>query len=279
MKPGFSLPEKEYFSRDELAERWGCGRDLVDYYIRHGLLREAMYTHQPTYFPIQVCDYFLIDASSPMFERHRHDVFNFCTFTELAEVYDVEVTSSDIVQCPKFAYVGDPCAFFTDQEPGPFTQGQLLDGYEPEWVQRFVFLQGFGSERYIPVTRSDSGEWIFKTVFVDGEMGEDLIVPREERDRFEAGLPIGSGSFSKAENIASEPDITRTTENGYLVTIGLLARLLSNTDDKFLKSDGSVNIRALSIELEKLSMSLDGHRFEALKKRISAGLNTLKEIS
>jgi len=37
------LPEKTYFSLDEIADRWGCNVDLLEHYISEGWLREGAF--------------------------------------------------------------------------------------------------------------------------------------------------------------------------------------------------------------------------------------------
>ena len=76
------------------------------------------------------------------------------------------------------------------------------------------------------------------------------MIPREERDRFQEGIPIGAKEPLAHESSESVSEMTQTKETGYLITIGLLARMRGDADDIYLKPDDTVNVKGVAQALE-----------------------------
>jgi hypothetical protein len=278
----FNLPEKDYFTRDELAKRWQCGIDLVDYYVDHFLIREAFSIYQQISFDIFLQVYLKCDATSEAFNKYFSHVHDLMQFSNASEIFEISDENTTILT--EFAYA-EPRAFVTDLERGPITSEQTKHGHDQGKRTRLTFLCGFHNECYIPIERSGKGArddphtWQFASINVNQAMRESMIIPREERDRFENHVSTESTNAAHQETHSSFPEISNTIATGYLITIGLLARSLADVDNRYLKSDGSINAKAMAELLEKSSVGLSGHGTEALRKRIAAGISKLKEIS
>jgi len=294
MTKKYCLPEKDYFTRAEVAKRWECELDLVVYYIAHGMLREAFRSAASGTFELQTSSYFKCKSDSAFFSVYASGFYHDADFLTHLKRYDLELDSNDIVPCPEFAYLSDPAYLFPaeievkpyiDTDCGPYMEDDPEADDCSNNRQQIMFLTGLGTEKYIPIRRrsnensSDKNIWDFNRLYKKQSETLGIIIPREEVERFEACSSISSAHNSSAQENPSSGEMTKTTEDGYLVTIGLFAKLLAKTDKQYRKSDGSANIIKMARAAESVGLSLEGHLTEVLKKRITAGINTLKEIS
>lgn len=294
MAKKYCLPEKDYFTRAEVAKRWERELDLVEYYIARGILREAFRSAASESFELQTSSYFKCESDSAIFSVYASGFYHDADFLTHLKRYDLELDPNDIAPCPEFAYLSDPAYLFPEEievKPYIYPDCEPYMGGDPESEncsnnrQQVMFLTGLGTEKYIPIRRrsdensSDKNIWDFNRIYKEESNTLVRIIPREEVERFERGLPIGSAHNSSAQENPSSLEMTKTTENGYLVTIGLFAKLLADTDKQYRKDDGSANIIEMARATEKAGMNLEGHRIEALRKRITAGIKTLKDLS
>lgn len=216
-----NLPEKEYFSKSELAQRWECGLDLVDDYLKRGLLREAIHIPSSLAFELSTISYYRCDVSSEVFqlycdarfERTEHED-NYSFLVRKCKLDTFDIPDESIVHCPEFAYIipGEAGLMLGSYREGPFRPD--------EWTvfDVFRFLAGAGDDRYIPVY-SDFPTYTpvpLEALRADHRLWGDLVIPRAERDRFENENGI---SKTRTENKSLSPK----TKNAYLRTIRALA--------------------------------------------------------
>lgn len=178
------LPEKDYFTRKELSIRWECESDLVDYYITNGDLREAFHSTSACFFGLQTTQYYKCEKQSKLFQKYYG-----CESFEL-QIDDLfkqlgmgefDYFGCDAAYCPTFIYVNLDERMIWDYPLGMIPGEKPIpeDGWHGV-APAFGYLSGIGNDRYIPID-ADTGRLRY-----DESMKEFLVIPKEERDRFES---------------------------------------------------------------------------------------------
>jgi hypothetical protein len=236
------LPEKNYFTRDEIAQGWGCERDLVDHYIEHGSLREALVLSKESFSEVRRFKYLKCDLRSKVFYNYtnfwRRDYED---LTDLLAESETEIDAQSIVKCPKFAYVLNEKQMFI-YEDCPTTI-PTFDGFETRYIAgtekrpRLAFIAGLENERYIPTSLAARGKYkrkpnthtrYFVDLFLSEKALSNRFIPREERDRFEA-----INDADNNETLATAiPASMREAKNRQRL-IAMMLQLLTDKDRRF----------------------------------------------
>ena len=219
------LPEKDYFTRDEIAQRWGCERDLVDHYVEHGSLREALVLSKEYFSEVRRFKYFKCDVRSEVFYNYTNEWGDrYEDLTDLLAQSETEIDAQSIVQCPKFAYLLNEKQMFIYEE---------FDG------PRLAFIAGLENERYIPTSLVAHGKYkrkpnpnthtrYFVDLFLSDKALSNRFIPREERDRFEA-----INDTDNNETLATtSPASMREAKNRQRL-IAMMLQLLTDKDRRF----------------------------------------------
>ena len=152
-----NLPEKEYFSLNEVAERWECSLDRVSYYVNEGLLRVAIESTNSSFRTLQNCHYYKSRANSFLFQRYRDDFWMYeDDLQDFFESMKMELDEGNVVfLCPRFLYLVEQQRMFSTEpySSGP-TQGQIKDGIYPATKTHVHYLAShIIDERLIPIRR------------------------------------------------------------------------------------------------------------------------------
>jgi hypothetical protein len=175
------LPEKSYFLREELAVRWQCKQGLIDHYINEGWLREA------------------VDAKKShilkgLFEINNSQVLN--KLEELNEYISIEKLGERLLENHEDIY-----DFIRYIKPTRFVYilgknhslSQLpynlsKDEFNPDFFQSTVFTS-FSGDLFFSgrlndklITGDEKSQLNFEPTVLSYD---DLVITREERDRFE----------------------------------------------------------------------------------------------
>jgi len=151
VKKAICLPEKEFFSVGEVAERWDCSCDLILHYLSEGWLRLAMDTR---HFPLNVD---ILDLESilnlardakvswtdvfhhPMAEQSHHSVprFLYIKHNDDRKFYQVEdfsgrklllVETDTCMNKPHFTY--ELCSITVDKYGEPVISREEVERFE-----------------------------------------------------------------------------------------------------------------------------------------------------
>lgn len=161
IKKSISLPEKEFFTLEEVAERWGCSCDLVSHYLSEGWLRLALDTK---HFP---CCLDLLDLEATL---------------KLAR--DANLNWTDIFHHPlveKFHHSVPRFLYLNHNDDRKFSQVE-------DFSRRKFFLVETD-------TRRNSLHFTYGLVRMTADEYGPSVISREELERFERTL-----GANKAEN-------------------------------------------------------------------------------
>lgn len=232
------LPEKDYFSRQEIAERWGCDVELINYYIKHGLLHEALHTENFECSGLQMFRYFICTEGSDVFKGFRHLSVKDMTFAQYLESIGHEkpdYLDEKLASCPRFVYLKPTLSNMLET----FVEADTSVGY-PNFASVFSFLATNSDDRYIPIY----DEWENEVTrpynqFLEyhESMDEQIVIPKEERDRFE-----------REHSGAKEKELTTKTKNAYLKTINALSRALIDGLTGVAAKDANALLTALDLK-------------------------------
>jgi|GEM_PF-5548450 len=237
------LPEKDYFTRDEIAQQWCCDVELVSHYVSRGLLREAVITARSGLSDLHSATYFQCDANSKIFKSYRNCPVFFDDLTELLSLCSEILDIRDVVACPEFAYLADTeNMLFLQDEFKSLSTGDMLDGITPRYwdTGEIYFLAGPGDERYIPVIPSkkdpfsDLKNWCINKIVIERENFDfdGKVIPRSERDRFERLHNVeGDNMLTSQAPGKANPASTKEENNRYRV-IAIMLELLTNKEKR-----------------------------------------------
>jgi len=153
MTKAFNLPEKEFFTSNEIAERWGCDTSLISHYINDmRVLRPAIISK---------------DLDLPRSKHIRGQVAD--------RLFEADTKTDDFIELPKFLYV----------KPWKFVG--LFGDNDDYCNSTFCDFEDFEGREYClaeveGLHPCDDGEIISR--FHDNQPSE-LYITKEERDRFE----------------------------------------------------------------------------------------------
>lgn len=181
MSKHFQLPEKEHFSIQEISERWGCEASRVKHYIYD------MRTLRPTVMP----EGFDLPTEKIIFGLPDKFFFN------------DEANEADFSGLPKYLYV-QPVGF-----PDRFEDRHSADS--SDWYFIFNSFKDFAGEAYFLAEVDNLFPPDKKEITYNPHnfrvRATELVITREERDRFESEHTLTQ------ENEQSHDEITRLQNN------------------------------------------------------------------
>ena len=238
-----NLPEKEYFSTDELAVRWGCERDRVEYYLCEGTLRQAFDTRHLDFVHVGLSNYINIDSShNDFFYGYKQGLFK--TGKQKKAYYSALIREHPHFlmeywqqDCPRFLYVSND-----DSRLDRFHGGGIqerVNNFEPDGkLDCLGYCFNFEGQPMIPLELDASGSWIFTELGLPYDWESQLVIPREERDRFESEHKIGEDK--KSASIGGL-ELSSKTKNHYLrVILNLSEALYGGTIEQPHKAEGAI---------------------------------------
>ena len=177
------LPPKEYFTREDLAERWKCDLSLIDHYIKTGKLREGFDSNESGYHYLRKLWYFVCEDDGWSTEKLLDAIEDGKPLSEFTS------SATTFVSCPRYLYMSPlPNARGEVKEPNPFNLvGNILFLCSFYDVPVRFFHDSKGNV-LIPVKEMDGENYItFPSI---PKRRFNFIIPLEEVLRFESENPI-----------------------------------------------------------------------------------------
>lgn len=158
----FQLPEKSFFSREELAERWGCKVDRIAHYIDdQRSLREAMRScHLP---PVSCIDAKPTTYISP--NMWTNDIYGLVGPELTAAQRDCITDGTNLL--PEFVY--------------PLRAEAFTPKGAPDYERYFSVAEDFAGNRFRLVSYNDMFDLSYAAISAE----YDRVIPLEEIQRFE----------------------------------------------------------------------------------------------
>jgi hypothetical protein len=269
------LPEKDYFSFSEIAERWECDTSLIQHYIfeqkslriaahyrpsdQHRLLPISYFNGQHNF--IGECIWEVVNSNPPPYRIRRPYFENFVNFNF------TEITNLNLLEVPLFNQVDEETQFVflyldTDSlsgaDPGLIEAKLVREEYEDYGSK---FYSENNSKCYLMLQFEEKGKTLFAFDFIP--LKEFLYITKTERDRFEKEFEITKDTKSVQQQVSKK------TENLQLELMQLFAGTmlkegLSNnphTDVEQIIKKLAVANKTLPCTKETLAKYLKENRF------------------
>ncbi|MFT6402335.1 MAG: hypothetical protein ACJAW1_001498 [Glaciecola sp.] len=175
------LPEKSYFSHEELALRWQCEQSLIDHYINEGWLREAVDAKEnyilKSLFDInnskilekleQLNEYISIEKLGERLLENHKDIYDFISYIKPTRFVYILGKNHSLSQLPYNLSKDEVNPIFFCSTVFTSFSGDLI-------------FSGKLNDKEI--TGDEKSQLNFESPILSYD---DLVITREERDRFE----------------------------------------------------------------------------------------------